>query len=89
MAFEAILSERQANERGPRKRRQLTLTLSILMHALVLTFGVAHSIWQVGEMPLPTLDVKLAVPPTPPPPPPPPERASRKPSLTCGSPLRR
>jgi len=78
MAFEAILSERQAFERTPRKWRQLTLTFSVLGHALVLAFGLAHSVWQVGEMPLPSFPVTLSMMPTPPaPPPPPPKRNVR------------
>ena len=79
MAFEAILSERHAIERAPRKWRQLTLTFSVLGHAVAVAFGLAHSVWQVGEMPLPTFPVTLSLAPTPPaPPPPPPKRTLRK-----------
>jgi protein TonB len=79
MAFEAILSERQAFERTPRTWRRLTLTFSVLGHALVLAFGLAHSVWQVGEMPFPAFPVTLAMAPTPPaPPPPPPKRRLEK-----------
>ncbi|HWO10245.1 MAG TPA: hypothetical protein VNN80_12215 [Polyangiaceae bacterium] len=77
MAFEAILSEPHTIGRAPLERRQLTLTFSILVHALALGFGVAHSIWQVGEMPLPAYEVTLSVAPPPALPPPPPKRAGR------------
>lgn len=76
MAFEAILSQQRG---APNKWRRITLTFSILIHALALAVGVAFSIWQVEEMPLPSIEVTLAVAPPPPPPPPPPKRSSSKP----------
>jgi periplasmic protein TonB len=77
MAFEAILSQQRA---APSKWRRITLTFSLLIHALALAFGVVHSIWQVDEMPMPAIEVTLSVaPPPPPPPPPPPKRSSTKP----------
>ncbi|MEY2932822.1 MAG: hypothetical protein RL033_3571 [Pseudomonadota bacterium] len=69
MAFEAILSRQGANAAAPGKWRSLTLTFSVLVHALALAFGVAHSVWRVVEMPLPEVQVTLAVAPPPPPPP--------------------
>jgi protein TonB len=76
MAFEAILSHQSA---PPSRWRKITLTFSVLVHAVALAFGVVHSVWQVEEMPMPAIDVKLAVaPPPPPPPPPPPKRAATK-----------
>jgi protein TonB len=69
MAFEAILSEQQAK---PRPWRRATLTLSVVLHAGALLAGVAHSVWQVEEMPMPSLEVTLMAAPPPPPPPPPP-----------------
>jgi protein TonB len=73
MAFEAILSQQRAVPTG---WRRITLTFSVLLHALALAFGVAHSMWQVEEMPMPAIEVTLSVAPPPPPPPPPPKRSS-------------
>jgi periplasmic protein TonB len=76
MAFEAILSQQSA---PPSRWRKITLTFSVLVHAVALAFGVVHSVWQVEEMPMPAIEVTLAVaPPPPPPPPPPPKRSSAK-----------
>jgi periplasmic protein TonB len=75
MAFEAILSQQRAVPSG---WRRITLTFSVLLHAVALAFGVVHSIWQVDEMPMPAIEVTLAVAPPPPPPPPPPKRSSAK-----------
>ena len=53
------------------------MTFSVLLHAIALAAGVAHSVWQVEEMPMPAVEVTLAMaPPPPPPPPPPPKRSS-------------
>src|SRR5688572_15656996 len=76
MAFEAILSQQQA---APSRWRRITLTFSVLLHGVALAVGVAHSIWQVEEMPMPAIEVTLSVAPPPPPPPPPPKRSSSKP----------
>jgi protein TonB len=46
--------------------------VSVVLHALALVVGVVHSVWQVDEMPMPSLQVMLADVPPPPPPPPPP-----------------
>lgn len=73
MAFEAILAEQQAK---PKFWRRLTWTLSAVLHAGALLAGAAHSVWQVDEMPMPSLQVTLTAAPPPPPPPPPP--AARK-----------
>jgi protein TonB len=69
MAFEAILSQQQAK---PRPWRRATLIFSIVLHVAALLAGVAHSVWQVDEMPMPSLEVTLTAAPPPPPPPPPP-----------------
>ena len=74
MAFEAILSGQKSNTGG---WRRIIMTFSVLLHAIALAAGVAHSIWQVEEMPMPAVEVTLAMaPPPPPPPPPPPKRSS-------------
>jgi protein TonB len=69
MAFEAILSQQQAR---PKRWQRIMLTVSIALHAGALVAGVVHSIWQVEEMPMPSLEVMLTEAPPPPPPPPPP-----------------
>lgn len=71
MAFEAILSDQRTK---PRSWRRIMLALSVALHALALLGGVAHSMWQVEEMPLPSLQVTLTAALPPPPPPPPPAR---------------
>jgi protein TonB len=70
MAFEAILQQQAT----PKRWRHATLFASLAVHVVVLSAGVLHSLWQVEEMPMPSLQVRLtrAVPPPPPPPPPPP-----------------
>jgi protein TonB len=77
MAFEAILSEQRAKPKG---WRRAMLAVSIILHAAALIAGIVHSLWQVEEMPLPSLQVTLAEAPPPPPPPPPP--AAKKASET-------
>jgi protein TonB len=68
MAFEAILSQQDAK---PKRWRRVMLTVSVGLHAGALLAGVVHSIWQVEEMPMPSLQVTLTAAPPPPPPPPP------------------
>jgi len=74
MAFEAILDQQQAK---PKAWRRATLLASVAAHVVALSAALVHSVWQVEEMPMPSLQVTLtaAVPPPPPPPPPP---AARK-----------
>jgi periplasmic protein TonB len=69
MAFEAILSNQRARPKG---WQRTTLVVSVVLHAAALVAGIVHSIWQVEEMPMPSLEVMLAEAPPPPPPPPPP-----------------
>jgi len=75
MAFEAILQQRAVTSGW----RRLIMPLSVALHGVALAAGVAHSIWQVEEMPLPAIEVTLSVAPPPPPPPPPPKRSSSHP----------
>jgi periplasmic protein TonB len=67
MAFEAILQQHQAK---PKRWRRTTLIVSVALHVAALTAALVHSVWQVEEMPMPSLQVTLtaAVPPPPPPP---------------------
>jgi protein TonB len=69
MAFEAILQQQQAT---PKRWRRATLFLSVAAHGVALSAALVHSVWQVEEMPMPSIQVTLtaAVPPPPPPPPP-------------------
>ena len=69
MAFEAILQQEQAK---PKRWRRITLIVSLAVHVVALSAALVHSVWQVEEMPMPSLQVTLtaAVPPPPPPPPP-------------------
>lgn len=69
MAFEAILQQQQVK---PQRWRRTTVIVSVALHAVALTVALVHSVWQVEEMPMPSLQVTLtaAVPPPPPPPPP-------------------
>jgi len=69
MAFEAILQEQQSKAKP---WRRATLVVSVALHVVALTVALVHSVWQVEEMPMPSLQVTLtaAVPPPPPPPPP-------------------
>lgn len=78
MAFEAILSQQRPGGVARSKWRHLTLTLSVLLHAAALAVGLAHSVWQISELPLPPIDVTLAVAPPPPAPAPPSQRSSSK-----------
>jgi periplasmic protein TonB len=76
MAFEAIILQQTAR---PSNWRRITFIVSIALHAVLLAAGVVHSLWQVDELPMPAVEVTLAVAAPPPPPPPPPKRASKKP----------
>lgn len=69
MAFEAILQQQHAK---PKRWHRAMLVVSVGLHVLALGAAVVHSVWQVEEMPMPSLQVMLtaAVPPPPPPPPP-------------------
>jgi protein TonB len=81
MAFEAVLG---AERLAPSGARRVTITVSLLLHAVALAVGVAYSFWHVDELPLPTVAVSLAGGAPPPPPPPPPARhhASTTPNKT-------
>jgi protein TonB len=72
MPFEAILSQQDTK---PKRWRRVMLAVSVALHAGALLAGVVHSIWQVEEMPMPSLQVTLTAAPPPPPPPPPPARS--------------
>jgi periplasmic protein TonB len=78
MAFEGLLAPVDS---GPKRWRRAMLTVSLGVHGLLLAAGVAHSLWQVEEMPLPSVEVTLTalVPPPPPPPPPPAGKKSSEP----------
>ena len=70
MAFEAFL---EGGDPRPRRRRRLTYTVSLAVHAVLLAGGVAYSFWHVEEITPPTVRVTFmaaAPPPAPPPPPP-------------------
>src|SRR6185312_13287175 len=54
MAFEAILDQaRGTSAARPTRRRRIMLTLSLAVHVAALLVGVAWSLWQVDELPLP------------------------------------
>ena len=74
MAFEAILSQQRAKPKG---WQRAMIIVSVALHAGALLAGIVHSLWQVEEMPLPSLQVTLAEAPPPPPPPPPPPAAKK------------
>jgi protein TonB len=70
MAFEAILDQaRGAAAARPTSRRRIMLTVSLAIHVAALLVGIAWSVWQVDELPLPHVAVTLAGAPPPPPPP--------------------
>ncbi len=73
MAFEAILEQQDAR---PKRWRRATLILSVALHVVALAALLVRSVWQVDEMPMPSLQVSLTAAAPPPPPPPPP--AARK-----------
>src|ERR1700754_2708552 len=76
MAFEAILQQQQAK---PKRWRRATLISSVALHVVALSAALVHSVWQVEEMPMPSLQVTLTAA-VPPPPPPPPPAAAKSPS---------
>ena len=69
MAFEALLEQ---PDRKPWRWRRIAIGVSLGLHGIALAVGVVKSIWEVAEMPLPSIHVTLAEAPPPPPPPPPP-----------------
>jgi len=78
MAFEAILDQARGTTAAlPIRRRRITLTVSLAVHAAALLVGIAWSFWQVDELPLPHVSVTLAGAPPPPPPPPPASHGAR------------
>src|SRR5688500_15257733 len=74
MAFEGVLLP---TDPRPTRWRRGMLTLSLVAHGGLLAAGVAHSLWQVEEMPLPAVEVTLTAQVAPPPPPPPPAGRNR------------
>jgi len=79
MAFEAFL---QRDEVRPRRRRRLTFTVSLIVHAALLAGGIAYSFWRVEEISPPNVRVTFlsSAPPPPAPPPPPPAGGGATPS---------
>jgi periplasmic protein TonB len=75
MAFEAVLTSQRM---VPKAWQRAMFTVSVVAHAIALTAGVAHSMWQVDEMPMPAVEVTLTVAPPPPPPPPAPKKQAVK-----------
>jgi protein TonB len=70
MAFEAFL---ERDDVRPRRRRRVTYTVSLIVHAALLAVGIAYSFWRVDEISPPTVKVTFlssAPPPTAAPPPP-------------------
>ena len=81
MAFEAVLEHAQGlGSRRPRAWRRAMLTVSLTLHGIAVAVGLAYSLWQVDELPLPQVAVTLAA--GAPPPPPPPPAAHKKSSST-------
>lgn len=76
IAFEALLAK---EERRPKLRKQLMLTVSLALHGVLLVVGIVHSFWTVEELAPPSLAVTLHLGAPPPPPPPP---AARKASAS-------
>jgi protein TonB len=69
MAFEAFL---ERDDVRPRRRRRVTYTVSLIVHAALLGVGIAYSFWRVDEISPPTVRVTFmssAPPPAAPPPP--------------------
>lgn len=75
MAFEGVLAR---SDPSPKRWRRATLTVSLVVHGGLLAAGVAHSLWQVDEMPLPAVEVMLTAQVAPPPPPPPPPAGKKQ-----------
>ena len=68
MAFEAILDQARGTVAArPARRRRIMLTVSLAVHVAALLVGIAWSLWQVDELPLPHVSVTLAGAPPPPP----------------------
>ncbi len=75
MAFEALLAPADAK---PKKWRRRMVMASLIGHGILLVVGVAHSMWQVDELPMPSVQVTLVSEAPPPPPPPPPAKKKKK-----------
>ena len=88
MAFEGLLAPIDPK---PKRWRRAMLTISLVVHGVLLAAGVAHSLWQVEEMPLPSVEVTLTamVPPPPPPPPPPAGKKASEPKQRKTKPVER
>jgi protein TonB len=72
VAFEAVLAHSAGGARRRSQRwRRVTLIVSVAVHVGALAVGVAYSLWQVDELPLPAVTVTLSASAPPPPPPPP------------------
>jgi protein TonB len=75
MAFEHLLTPR---DQKPKRWRRRMVLASLIGHAVLLVAGVAHSMWQVDELPMPSVEVTLVAAAAPPPPPPPPAKKKTK-----------
>lgn len=64
MAFEAFL---ETDDRRPRRRRRLTYSISLAVHAALLAGGIAYSFWHVEEISPPTVRVTFMATAPPPP----------------------
>src|SRR5262245_21927714 len=69
MAFEAYRSQ---DRNRPKRRRRVTYTLSMIVHAALVVVGIAYSFWHVEELSPPSVHVTFMSSMAPPPPPPPP-----------------
>src|SRR5690606_19274837 len=56
MAFEGILTQPDTK---PKRWRRAMLSVSLVLHGAALLAGVAHSLWQVEELPMPAVQVLL------------------------------
>jgi len=75
VAFEALLAPADAK---PKRWRRRMIIASLIGHGILLIAGVAHSMWQVDELPMPSVQVTLVSAAPPPPPPPPPAKKKTK-----------
>jgi protein TonB len=77
MAFEAFMNKGRT---APKKRRRLTVILSLAFHGALIVVAFVHSFWHIEELSPPTVTVTFlsATPPPPPPPPPPKRKAAPK-----------
>jgi periplasmic protein TonB len=75
MPFEAFLSQ---DQNRPRRGRQVTVALSLVLHAGLATAAIVYSFWHVDVLSPPTVTVTFLnnSPPPPPPPPPPKKRTA-------------